>query len=136
VTLRFLQRAWRKYNKSVSKIKPDSLETGDHDFSKEIRMDSYEEINYENDSDDMERVNVVRKGQRDYVPPIPDFIDDLYSLKGEENLNDHRKEIFYEEEEYNYKSIDNEWNREKIAQSVIKTDEKHVSLIQVNNFAE
>ncbi|XP_060856655.1 uncharacterized protein LOC132934367 [Metopolophium dirhodum] len=99
-----IQKAWRKYNKAVSNIKPDSLETGDHVFSKEFRMDTYEEINYENDSDDMERVNVVRKGQRDYVPPIPDFIDDLYSLK-------------YEDEEYNYKRT-----REMITQDVIKTD--------------
>ncbi|XP_022165573.1 uncharacterized protein LOC111030411 [Myzus persicae] len=125
-----IQRAWRKYNKSVSKIKSDSLGTGDHDLSKEIWMDSYEEINYENDSDDMERVNVVRKGQRDYVPPIPDFIDDLYSLKDEDNLDGQPKEALYEDEEYNYKSIDNELSREKIDQSVIKTEEKHVSSIQ------
>jgi len=56
-------------------------------------------MKYENDSDDMERVNVVRKGQRDYVPPIPDFIDDLYSLKYEENVNSRSKDISYEDEE-------------------------------------
>jgi len=91
-------------------------------------METYEEINYENDSDDMERVNVVRKGQRDYVPPIPDFIDDLYSLK-------------YEDEEFNYKRT-----REMITQDVIKTDVKRgatpesandaLSLIQVNSLPE
>jgi len=91
-------------------------------------MDTYEEINYENDSDDMERVNVVRKGQRDYVPPIPDFIDDLYSLK-------------YEDEEYNYKRT-----HEMITQDVIKTDVQledtpksandALSLIQVNSLPE
>jgi len=76
----------------------------------------------------MERVNVVRKGQRDYVPPIPDFIDDLYSFK-------------YEDEEYNYKRI-----REMVTQDVIKTDVKRgvtpesandaLSLIQVNSLPE
>ncbi|XP_015366412.1 PREDICTED: uncharacterized protein LOC107163472 [Diuraphis noxia] len=93
-----IQRAWRKYNKSVSNIQPNSLETGDHVFSKEIQIDTYEEINYENDSDDMERVNVVRKGQRDYVPPIPDYIDDVYLLTDEENVNGQPKESSYEDE--------------------------------------
>lgn len=79
-------------------IQPDTLETVDRIFSKEIQMDTYEEMNYENDSDDMERVNVVRKGQRDYVPPTPDFIDDVYSLKYEKNVNDQPKETSYEDE--------------------------------------
>ncbi|XP_025201838.1 uncharacterized protein LOC112599235 [Melanaphis sacchari] len=100
-----IQRAWRKYNKQVSKLKHDSLETGDHILSKEFREDILEEINYENDSDDMERVNVVKKGQRDYVPPIPDFIDDLYSSKYVENVNGQPKNISYEDEEYNFYNL-------------------------------
>jgi len=95
---------------------------GDRISTKKIQIDTYEEMNYENDSDDMELVNVVRKGQRDYVPPIPDFIDDLYSGKYEENLIGQPKEISYEDEEYSYKSlksIDNQWS-----QNMIKADEK------------
>lgn len=48
------------------------------------------EVDNEDDSDDSERVNVVEKWQRDYVPPIPDFIDnDFDSFKGEhEDEND------------------------------------------------
>ncbi|XP_060835788.1 uncharacterized protein LOC132918540 [Rhopalosiphum padi] len=94
-----IQRAWRKYNKPVSKSNHDSLGAGDRVFFKELQEDTFEEMKYENDSDDMERVNVVRKGQRDYVPPIPDFIDDLYSLKYEENVNSRSKDISYEDEE-------------------------------------
>lgn len=56
-------------------------------------------MNYENDSDDMERVNVVKKGQRDYVPPIPDFIKDSYSLKYEGSENGQLKDTSYEDEE-------------------------------------
>lgn len=56
-------------------------------------------MNCENDSDDMERVNVVKKGQRDYVPPIPDFIKDSYSLKYEGSVNSQLKDISYEDEE-------------------------------------
>lgn len=102
MSLSFVQRAWRKFKKSVSESKPDSLDKGDHIYFKQFRVDTFEETNYENDSDDdddMERVNVVRKGQRDYVPPIPDFIDDLYSLQYEENANGQRKETSYEDEE-------------------------------------
>jgi hypothetical protein len=40
-----------------------------------------EELNFECISeDDMERVNVVKKGQRDYVPPIPNLNDSFENL--------------------------------------------------------
>ncbi|KAE9535685.1 hypothetical protein AGLY_007586 [Aphis glycines] len=94
-----IQRAWRKHNKPVSKLKQDSLETGDCFSSKELLEDTFYEMNCENDSDDMERVNVVKKGQRDYVPPIPDFIKDSYSLKYEGSVNGQLKDISYEDEE-------------------------------------
>jgi len=111
------------------------LETGDHVLSNEVQIDTYEEINYENDSDDMERVNVVKKGQRDYVPPIPDFIDDFYTAKYEENVNGQPKETSYEDEEYSFKSlksIDNELSHEMIDKSANDA----VTSIQVIEFSQ
>lgn len=52
---------------------------------KQFEAESLDELDYENISihenlsdlsDDSERVNVVKKSQKYYVPPIPDFIDD------------------------------------------------------------
>lgn len=84
----FFQRAWRKYHESISKyasaIKP------------ETQFESLEEFDYEYDSDDMERVNVVKKSQKDYVPPIPDFIDD--SFKYQSSLTNLTKKIMFEDE--------------------------------------
>lgn len=53
-----------------------------------------EEFDYEYDSDDMERVNVVKKSQKDYVPPIPDFIDN--SFKYQNSMTN--KKTMYEDE--------------------------------------
>lgn len=58
---------------------------------KQFEAESLDEFDYLSDlSDDSERVNVVKKSQRYYVPPIPDFIDDDFdSYKDEtENTND------------------------------------------------
>lgn len=55
-----------------------------------------EEFDYEYDSDDMERVNVVKKYQEDYVPPIPDFLD--YSFKHQSSITNITKETMFEDE--------------------------------------
>lgn len=74
----FFQRAWRKHFKSVSKSKSP-------DVSVQIAsiLDEYDDY----ESDDIERVNVVRKNQVDYVPPIPDFIPDTNPVTTSERLN-------------------------------------------------
>lgn len=61
------------------------------------QFESLDEFDYEYDSDDMERVNVVKKSQEDYVPPIPDFIDDSYQ-SSITNIN--KKIMFEDENEY------------------------------------
>uniref|UniRef100_A0A2S2Q3R4 RIIa domain-containing protein n=1 Tax=Sipha flava TaxID=143950 RepID=A0A2S2Q3R4_9HEMI len=51
------------------------------DSSKRLKNEDMEELNFECISeDDMERVNVVKKGQRDYVPPIPNLNDSFENL--------------------------------------------------------
>lgn len=66
-----------------------------------------EELDYEIGSDDMERTNVVKKGQRDYVPPIPDFIDDLGLFKDQSVtnvtnlLNNDKISVHYEDDDSN-----------------------------------
>lgn len=59
-----------------------------------------DEFDFENNDSD-ERVNVVMKGQRDYVPPIPDFIDDSDSLKDANltNIIDQLQKDSYEDED-------------------------------------
>lgn len=93
----FFQKTWRKYRKSISKSSATT-----RPVSKKSSIDySLEEIDFEYDSDDMERVNVVRKGHRDYVPPIPDFIDDFDSFKDENTVDvmKNLKNISFENED-------------------------------------
>ncbi|VVC30828.1 Hypothetical protein CINCED_3A024804 [Cinara cedri] len=83
-----IQESWRKYHG----LRLTTKSPGSND-----KLSSYVEdelsdttLNYENDFD--ERVNVVTKGQRDYVPPIPDFIidDDLMekvSFEDDDDIN-------------------------------------------------
>lgn len=63
---------------------------------KQFEAESLDELDYENISihenlsylsDDSERVNVVKKSQKYYVPPIPDFIDDDFDSYKDETEN-------------------------------------------------
>jgi len=60
------------------------------------------DLESENDPDYLELVNVVKKNQRDYVPPIPDFIEnDLDDTLRDENIMniiDQLEKISYEDE--------------------------------------
>lgn len=76
------QKTWRKYSKllPIETIISSTSVIDSIVSAKQSNVNSLDELDFENDSDDMERVNVVKKGQRDYVPPIPDFIDDGMDL--------------------------------------------------------
>lgn len=58
-----------------------------------------EELDFEYDyPDDMECVNVSKKGQRDYVPPNPDFINDSFKNPSATDVFDELMDISEGEE--------------------------------------
>lgn len=68
-------------------------------MSKYFKTEDMEELDFECDyDDDMERVNVVKKGQRYYVPPIPNFTNDSFESPSVTDVFENFMEITEDEE--------------------------------------